>query len=95
MTQQARQLILEILSLAEEGETIPDGVFLLGREDLTEEERMYAQQVVEKRAREWHDERAASRLCDEEPPQTSEPVYRGTTTLPRWQPCIFANLRRR
>jgi hypothetical protein len=44
-------------SLAEEGETIPYAVALLGREELTEKEQKHAR-VVEKRARKWLAERA-------------------------------------
>lgn len=45
-------------SLAEEGETIPYAVALLGRDELTEQEGKHAK-IVEERARKWLAERAA------------------------------------
>lgn len=45
-------------SLAEEGETIPYSVALLGRDELTEQELEHAK-IVEERARKWHEGRAA------------------------------------
>lgn len=45
-------------ALAEQGETIPYSVALLGRDELTEQEQQYAQ-VAEERARKWRAARVA------------------------------------
>lgn len=44
-------------SLAEKGEAIPYGVALLGRDELTEQQKKHAAHA-EKRARKWHESRA-------------------------------------
>ena len=55
MKENKRTVWESALTLAEEGEIVPSSLALLGREALTEQEREYAERIVEERAKKWRD----------------------------------------